>query len=53
METTFRRLDPACLTMKLKVHIAKEFWVRLWLAKKVFMIGAWILNVGIEIEEIA
>jgi len=38
-------------TIKVRLHRKKEFLMRLWVAKQLFYLAAWVLNCGIDIAE--
>lgn len=44
-------LQGSTLTMTLNARVTKQFWIRAFIAKCLFALGAWVLKVDLEINE--
>ena len=44
-------LDRKSIIMNVKIHYGKAFGFRFWLCCRLFRLGAWILGMGIKIND--
>jgi len=42
---------PQDFMLHAELHIAQRFWFRLWVAKQLICLAAWVLGCGIEVED--
>ena len=47
----FRKFPKEQMVLRVRFHITKEYYLRKWIATKLIALAAWIVGVGIEVED--